>query len=223
MPDPDQSHPILGPMVGAVPAGGVAAVVRIPIPGTDNLAIELSPRNYRGPSTSTLFLQDGAGKRLLRLDYGWNPRTKAVDYHWNQKGTFADFHIPDHAPAGDWGAALYRGARAFKYLGRTLVVVGVALDVVSIVTASNPLLRTSEVAFGWGGAIAGAEALGAAGAEGGTLAEPGLGTAIGGLGGGIIGGIIGYWAGEQVGDLFYWAADTIFTRLPEVPLPAPVP
>ncbi|MGC8469277.1 MAG: hypothetical protein ACP5NI_05145 [Acetobacteraceae bacterium] len=219
MPDSDQSHPILGPMAGAVPAGGVASLIRIPIPGTDNLAIELSPRNYGGKSTSTLFLQDPAGKRLLRLDYGWNPKTKAVDFHWNQKGTFADFGIADHTPAGGFGEALYRGARAFKYLGRTLVVVGVALDVVSIVTASNPLLRTSEVAFGWAGAAAGGEAGGALGAEGGTFAEPGLGTAIGGLAGGIVGGIIGYWAGEKVGDFFYWSADTVFTRLPQTALP----
>ncbi len=54
----DQSHEI--PMSGGIPyAIGQASVVRIPIPGTDRLCIELRPRGHVPPggSTSTLFFQ----------------------------------------------------------------------------------------------------------------------------------------------------------------------
>lgn len=209
--------PVLPPWTGAVPAGGLASVIRIPIPGTNNLAIELSPRNFKGNSTSTVFIQDAVGKKVLRLDYGWNVKSQTVDYHWNQKGTFADFGIADHTTVGRAGAALYQGARVFKYAGRALVVVGVALDVYSVVTASNPLRRSTEVVSAWAGAWAGAEVAGAGGAALGSVV-PGAGTAAGGIVFAIGGGIAGYWAGSKVGAIIYdWAADTQFLPLPKMP------
>src|SRR5262245_23735215 len=122
------------PLSGGIPyAIGQASVVRIPIPGTNGLCIELTPRGWtpQGGSTSTLFFQDATGKRHLRLDYGYNVKTKTIDYHWNQKGTFNQFGIPDHAPAGTAGEIAYNAAKYFRYAGRVLVVVGVAVDVVS--------------------------------------------------------------------------------------------
>ena len=185
------------PMSGGVPyAVGQASVVRIPVPGTRGLAIELRPRGWTpaGGSTSTLFFQDPTGKRHLRLDYGYNVATKTVDYHWNQKGTFPSSAF---AITPRWGqrARAYNAAKYFRYAGRVLMVVGVAVDAVSIVQASKPLRRASEVVAGWAAAWAGCKVVGAGGAAAGLLASP-LGSAVGGIAGCIIGGIGGYYAGS---------------------------
>lgn len=207
------------PMSGGIPyALGQASVVRIPVPGTKGLCIELRPRGRvpAGGSTSTLFFQDAAGGRHLRLDYGYNVKTRTIDYHWNQKGTHADFGISDHSPAGKTGEVAYKAARYFRYAGRVLVVVGVAIDVVSIVKASNPIRRASQVVAGWAGAWAGCEVVGGGGAALGLLASP-LGSAIGGISGCIIGGIGGYYGGSAIaGEVYDWADSTFFTPLPEV-------
>jgi hypothetical protein len=202
------------PWNGAVPAGGPAAVIRIAIPEYRNLAIELSPRNFAGQSTSALFFQDLSGKRVLRLDHGYNVRTRTVDYHWTQGGTFENFGIADPTPAGAPGAALYRGARVFKYHGRTVVVVGAAGDFVSVVTASNPLRRSSQVITAWALAYAAAETTGPVGALLGTPFGP-PGVPIGGIVFAIGGGIAGYTKGEIAGaDVYDWGNGT-FQRLSE--------
>ena len=210
------------PMSGGIPyAIGQASVVRIPVPGTNGLCIELSPKGWvpQSGSTSTLFFQDPTGKRHLRLDYGYNVKTKTIDYHWNQKGTYAQFGIADHAPAGPAGEAAYKAAKYFRYAGRVLVVVGVTVDVVSIVQASRPMRRASQVVAAWAGAWAGCKVIGAGGAALGTLASP-LGTAIGGVGGCIIGGVGGYFGGSALaGEVYDWAENTFFTPLPEVAAP----
>ena len=210
------------PLSGGIPyAIGQASIVRIPVPGTNGLCIELRPRGRvpAGGSTSTLFFQDAAGGRHLRLDYGYNVKTRTIDYHWNQKGTHADFGITDHTVAGDAGEFAYKAARYFRYAGRVLVVAGVAIDVVSIVRATNPIRRASQVVAGWAGAWAGCEVVGAGGASVGLLASP-LGSAIGGVSGCIIGGIAGYYGGSAVGgEVYDWAETTIFAPLPEVDAP----
>ena len=206
------------PRSGAIPVAiALASVVRIPVPGTNGLAIELSPRGYVPPggSTSTLFFQDVTGKRHLRLDYGYNVKTKAIDYHWNQKSTFANFGVADHTTAGRVGGIAYKGMKYFRYAGRVLIVVGVAIDVVSVVQASKPLRRASEVVAGWAGAWVGCKVIGAGGAGIGTAASP-LGTAVGGIGGCIIGGIGGYLGGSLLAaDVYDWTEGTFFTKLPE--------
>ena len=208
--------------MGAIPIGlGLPSVVRIPVPGTNGLAIELSPRG-RVPatgSTSTLFFQDVSGKRHLRLDYGYNVKTKSINYHWNQSGTHASFGIADHAPVDRLGATAYQAAKYFRYAGRVLLVVGVALDVVSIVQSDRPLRRASQVVAGWAAAWAGCELVGAGGAALGTLATP-IGTAAGGVVGCVIGGIGGYYGGSVVaGDVYDWGEGTRFTELPEAAAP----
>jgi len=61
------------PLSGQIPVtGGIAAVVRIPVPGNGKLGIEFFPRNFKGDSTSTLFIQNIKGNKTLRLDYGYN-------------------------------------------------------------------------------------------------------------------------------------------------------
>lgn len=206
------------PMFGSIPvAVGAASVVRIPVPGTKGLAIELTPRGWtpKGGSTSTLFIQDVSGKRNLRLDYGYNVKTKTVNFHWNQKGTFNEFGIADHAVAGSKGSSLYSGAKYFRYGGRVLLVVGAAIDIYSIVVSSSPLRQATKVAAGWVGAWAGCKTIGAAGAAAGTFVEPGGGTAIGGIVGCAVGGFIGYVGfSEGAGLIYDWADGTIFTPIP---------
>lgn len=201
----------------AVPVGvGTASVTRIPVPGTVGLYVELSPRNYPGKSTSALFIQDNTGKRVLRLDYGKNPKTGNVDYHWNQKGTFKDFGIQDHTTVGSAGEALYKGAKYLKWGGRVFLVAGVAMDAYSIVVAKKKWRQVVKVASGWAGAEAGCLLVGGEGAGGGTLVEPGGGTAVGALLGCAVGGIVGYagfsWAAGQTYD---YVEETFFEPLPE--------
>jgi hypothetical protein len=147
-----------------------------------------------------------------------------VDYHWNQKGTFDTFGIADHMTVGKGGAALYRSAQALRYAGRVLLVVGVAIDAVSIVQADRPLRRATQVvsawAAAWAAAWAGAESAGALGAAVGTAAEPGGGTVVLGVIFAIGGGVAGYWVGEKAGaDIYDWG-DAIFAPLPRAPLDA---
>jgi hypothetical protein len=196
------------PLDGEIPfVVGIAAIIRIPVPGTNGLAIELGPRGWtpKGGSTSTLFIQDAVGKRNLRLDYGFNVKTGTVNYHWNQKGTFPNFGITDHATVGTVGRVAYKTARYFKYAGRTLLVVGLVLDAYSIVTASKPLRQAAKVASGWAGAWVGCKVVGAGGAWVGTAVTPGIGTAVGGVAGCIAGGFIGYeGASRAAGRLYDW-------------------
>jgi hypothetical protein len=195
---------------------GVASTARIPVPGT-KLFVELSPRGWvpKGGSTSALFIQDATGKKVLRLDYGYNKTTGAVDYHWNQKGTFAEFGITDHASAGASGEVLFKGAKFLKYGGRALLVVGIAMDAYSIVVAKKRMRAVVRVAAGWAGAEGGAVVLGEWGAGIGTAIEPGGGTAVGAFVFGVIGGAGGYfgasWAAEKTYD---WVEDTFFEPVP---------
>ena len=211
------------PQSGKVPVAiGMVSVVRIPVPGSEGLCIELSPRGYvpAGGSTSTLFFQDKSGRRHLRLDYGYNVKTRTIDYHWNQKGTHSVFGLTDHSRAPRSGAALYHGARYFRYAGRVLIVAGAAVDLVSIARSNRPLRRATEVATAWASAWVGCKIVGGAGAGTGTLVAPGPGTAVGGIAGCIIGGVGGYIGGESFGGQVYdWAEGTVFTALAEEPHP----
>lgn len=209
-------------MSGGVPYSiGQASVVRIPVPGTEGLCIELKPRGFvpQGGSTSTLFIQDSKGARHLRLDYGYNIRTKTVDYHWNQKGVHANFGITDHTTVGRGGQAVYKAAKYFKYAGRVIIVTAVALDVVSIVRASKPPRRASEVVTGWALAWVGCKAGGATVGAVGTFATP-IGTAIGGVIGWIVVGAGGYYADSAIGgEVYDWAEGTFFSPVPEIAQP----
>ena len=196
----------------------MAAVARIPVPGSNGLFIELKPRGWtpKGGSTSQVFIQDTAGRRVLRLDYGYNIKTGQVDYHWNQKGTFEAFGIADHQLAGPAGELLYKGARYLRYGGRVLLVIGIAEDVYSIVVAKQRLRQVARVAAGWAGSWAGCEVVGGLGTAGGTAVTPGIGTAIGGVGGCIVGGTAGYFgASWAAGHVYDWVEETYFEPLPE--------
>ncbi len=197
---------------GSLPfVGGLSSVVRIPVPGSKGLFVELKPRGFvpASGSTSTLFIQDSTGRKHLRLDYGYNKTTGKIDYHWNQKGTHAKFGIPDHQPAGKGGKPLYQGAKYLRYGGKILIVAGIAADAYSIVVAKNKVRQVTIVAAGWGGAWAGCKVIGGIGAAGGTVLEPGGGTAVGGVGGCIVGAIGGAWGAS-------WAAEKIYDTVEEL-------
>lgn len=194
------------PMIGSVLVGpGIASYARIPVPGTQGLVLSLRPPpNWRGSSTSTIFIQnpDDArfGKPFLRLDYGPNKSTRAIDYHWNIDGKAARQAFPgitNHMPAGATGETIYKAARAFRVAGR-----------VFIVTA-------------WEAASVLATQVGRAGAAVGTMVEPGGGTMIGGGIGAIVGGFIGYTtANAAAGVLYDWAENTHFIPAPEIAAPS---
>lgn len=221
------------PWSGSIPVvAGAPSVVRIPIPGAHRLAVELRARDpfWKGKSTSTLFIQDPTGKKkLLRLDYGPNPTTGGIDYHWNRKGLGNDPRfgrigsvdpLADHTVVGGAGRFAYRAARAYRWAGGVLLVIGIVVDGISIVEADQPIRRATQVASAWALAWAGCRVGGYVGGGIGTAVEPGLGTAGGAFLGCIVGGYGGYRAGEAVGDVVYqWAEHTRFTRLTEVPLP----
>lgn len=211
------------PMAGA----GAGSVLRIPVPGTQGLCIQLdAPGGYKG-STSTLFFVENPGKkfgRQLRLDYGpykLPSGQQAVGYHWNQSQTHQVFGLSDHAPATGVSPSLYRAARYYRYAGRFLGIAGVTLDAVSIVQADKPLRRATEVVAGWAGAWAGCKVVGAGGGAAGFWAGSefpivgnAAGAAIGSIGGCILGGAGGYWVGSTVAGIAYdWAEDTNFRPL----------
>ncbi|PCE29116.1 hypothetical protein [Burkholderia ubonensis] len=208
------------PTSGSIPYSiGIAGVVRIPIPGTPRLGIKLRPCGAipKNGSTSTLFFQDISGRKHLRLDYGYNVQTKTVDYHWNQRGTHERFGIADHTPVGQGGATVYRSAKYFRHAGRVLAIVDVSIDVVSIVVASRPIRRASEVVTGLALSWAGCKATGAAGALAGTPAAP-FGVAAGGLAGCVVGGYIGYQIGSVLGGAVFDWSDATFSPLPQARL-----
>ena len=211
-----------GVVSGSIAVGaGMPSVVRIPVPGTDGLHVELTPRGWipRGGSTSTLFIQDIGGRRQLRLDYGRNRSTGNVEFHWNQEGVHRYFGIENHTPAGPRGAALYYGARYYRYAGRTFLVVGAAADMYSIVVAERRWRQVAVVASGWVGAWAGCKLAGAGGAVVGSGA-PGAGTAIGGIIGCAAGGIGGYFGASWVAaETYDYVEETYFGAVPEIQPP----
>ena len=204
------------PLAGKILFGlGAASVVRIPVPGTNGLAIEFSARGWvpKTGSTSSIFVQDLTGKRHLRLDYGFNKNSKLFEWHWNQKGVAETFGITNHTSVGPVEQALGNTAKYYKYVGRTFLVLGAAADIYSIVTSSTPLRRTVQVAAGWAGAAAGCKVAGAGGAAGGLFFSP-VGSIVGGVVGCAIGGFLGYMTAEAVAGYIYdWVQGTIFREL----------
>ena len=216
-----------GVVSGSIAVGaGMPSVVRIPVPGMDGLHVELRPRyrpdrrhRPRGGSTSTLFIQDINARHQLRLDYGYNPSTNRFDFHWNHESAYRYFGIQNHTPVGPGGAALYHGARYYRYLGRTLLVLGAAADMYSIVAAERRWRQVAVVASGWVGAWAGCKLAGAGGAVFGSGA-PGAGTAIGGIVGCAAGGIGGYFGASWVAaETYDYVEETYFGRVPEIQPP----
>jgi hypothetical protein len=212
---------------GVLVGPGNIAFIRIPIPGSQNLYLELNPPPYwKGSSSSAIFMHDasidGKGERSLRLDYGFNKATGRVDYHWNRTGagTYDYFKIKNHEAAGATGAVLYRTARAFRYVGRTITIVGKVADVTSIVTASDPVRRAVQVASAWRVSKMTAVRFGSACAAVGKNVGGVRGAAIGGIVCGVVGGVVGYYAGEKISGYVYDETEQIvISRWTEIMVP----
>ena len=218
----DATEIAVPPLHGEIPAAlGIGAAIRIPIPATHGLAVEFRPRwptqwRPKGGTTSSIHFQDRTGRRHLRLDYGYNARSKSWEFHWNQKGTKAVFGIENHVPLGESGRTFYLATKSYKYFGRVLVLVGAALDGISIVQASQPIRRATEVVSAWALAWVGCRVGGSAGAAL-TLAAGPAALAAGGIGGCIIGADLSYRAGAALGARVYqWLDGTSFRSLPEM-------
>ena len=136
----------------------------------------------------------------------------------DQKGTYGTYGINDHSPAGSVGAKAYNIAKYFKYAGRLFVLVGVGVDMISIVRSSSPMRKATEVVSAWALAWAGCKVVGAGGAAAGALATP-VGSAVGGVGGCIIGGYLGYRAGSAIGNVVYDWGEASFHPVPQIAAP----
>ncbi|MFZ2486841.1 MAG: hypothetical protein WAZ19_01865, partial [Anaerolineae bacterium] len=99
----------------------------------------------------------------------------------------------DHMRIPAWAQRL-GSTSLLKGVGRATLILGLAIDTYTVVTASEDQRggAIGGVVGGWGGALAGA-AIGSA-------ICPGIGTVIGGLIGGFAGGWAGEWAGGQLID-----------------------
>lgn len=194
--------------------GSLVSVVRIPVPITgQNLYLELRPRNFKGQSTSAIFIQD-VNKRHVRLDYGYNKSTGQIDYHWHQaKGLSETFKVTNHLPTGHWGKWLYRVGKTTKYVGTTFVVFAVVTDMIDIVIAEKPLQQLSKVAGAWSTAFIGCQRMGALGSRLGFRINPLFGTILGGGLGCIMGSMGGHFLGDWAGNKAYHLAETYYYRV----------
>jgi hypothetical protein len=95
---------------------------------------------------------------------------------------------------------------AGKVAGRGLIVVGIALDAVSIYSAYEEEggfgKKTKEAVGGAAGGLAGGIAGAEIGAMIGTAICPGVGTVVGGIVGGVIGGLAGSGIGKSIAGWF---------------------
>ncbi|MDW8244744.1 MAG: RHS repeat-associated core domain-containing protein, partial [Thermogemmata sp.] len=128
----------------------------------------------------------GRWQRSFHFDVP-HPNTRYNYPHINAE--FGPLRRFNHTRIPDW---LYRfgSTNALRTVARGTVVVGVAVDTYTIVTAPQGQRGQAigGTVGGWGGAAAGAAI--------GSKICPGVGTVIGGLIGGFSGGAIGSWIGS---------------------------
>ena len=204
-----------GPSEGSIPlAAGIGGAMQIPIWGSSGYAIRLRPY-YPGTTSSFLFIQGPRRNRFLRLDYGHNIASGSIDYHWNQRGSSAQFGgTTNHMTIPrSQGHVAWVTARTLRVAGRPLILVAAALDAISIVRASDPLRRATEVAAGWAGAAAGCRVAGGVAGRVGMLSGNPLVAAGAGIGGCLVGAFVGYWAAERAASAVYgWVQGTRFLQ-----------
>lgn len=130
----------------------------------------------------------GRWQRSFHFD---GPHGKIAFPHFNAE--IGPLKALNHQRIPGWMHRLGRTS-VLRGIGKATVVLGLALDTYTLVTAA-PDERGGAiggVAGGWGGAFAGAAI--------GTAICPGVGTVIGGVIGGIAGGLAGEWAGHELFD-----------------------
>ncbi len=130
----------------------------------------------------------GRWQRSFHFD---GPHGKITYPHFNAEiGPLRAFN---HQRVPSWMQKI-GGSSVLRGVGKATLVLGLAVDAYTIVTAA-PDQRGGAiggVAGGWGGALGGAAI--------GSFICPGVGTVIGGVIGGIAGGLAGEWAGHELFD-----------------------
>jgi len=195
------------PVSGKIPfAVGQTSAVRIPVPGTRGLCLELSARG-RVPgcgSASTLFVRHPAGHLQSRLDFAYNRRSRTIDFQWSQNAALPSFVSGGQAqPIVPW-LVPHSPRKCYRYAGRALLVGGVVADTVSIVQASTPLRSASGTVREWC-----ARWLGPSSTPGCTPLASALDCVIAALSGLTT-------PAELALQVYDWAESTLFTPLDEV-------
>jgi WXG100 family type VII secretion target len=127
----------------------------------------------------------GRWQRSFHLD---GPHGKVTFPHFNAEiGPLKAFN---HQRIPNWMHGLGKTS-VLRGIGKATLVLGLALDTYTIVTAPEDQRggAIGGVAGGWAGALGGAAI--------GSMICPGLGTVIGGVVGGVAGGLAGEWAGHK--------------------------
>jgi hypothetical protein len=130
------SHQTLDFATDAMQGVAAARVVRIPVPGTPGMFIQIAPRGG-APQARALFLQT-AGDHNLRLNYEYQVKTQSVDYHWEagKEATLSGF------------TDLKRATKYFIHAGVMMVASGSVADIHSIVVARYRR-QESRISAGW--------------------------------------------------------------------------
>lgn len=126
----------------------------------------------------------GRWQRSFHLD---GPHGKVTFPHFNAEiGPLKAFN---HQRIPNWMQGIGKTS-VLRGIGKATLVLGLALDTYTIVTAPEDQRggAIGGVAGGWAGALGGAAI--------GSMICPGVGTVIGGVVGGIAGGLAGEWAGH---------------------------
>jgi len=180
------------------------------------------PTSFKG-STSVLFIYQKSNPNIMyRLDYGPivkgpNATTASV-WHHNLKRVQQrlDLSVANHS-VGRGASAAGRAITIYKWGGRAMFAVGVAISAVDIYNAEDKQREIIVQLGGWTGAVAG----GVLGVKGGAWVGGGVGVwfggagaapgaVIGGFAGGLVGGAAGFFGGSKVTRYVY---DTYFVPL----------
>lgn len=199
---------------------------------TDFLQSEYTHINLEFKETASgKFLRlgaDGESQKLLRLDkhsYRGKDGIYVKDYYHFNIDTLPDASPRqiklakklDHIEISEEAYNLLKNfdntAKVVRIAGRTLLVVGIVADTISLGQAINEDLNDADkkigkrtytevarIGGGWAGAIAGAKAGAVIGGMAGSSALPGAGTVIGAAGGALILGIIGGLGGSALAE-----------------------
>lgn len=119
-------------------AVGHSRYVRLPVPHTLDLWLELRPKTPVPAcgAASSLLLRHAARCLELRLDFAYSKRTRSVDFHWcTEPKDPARGAGPGFTP---W-LVPHAASRCFRQAGRVLTVTGVLADQVRLLRSDAAL------------------------------------------------------------------------------------
>lgn len=150
-------------------------------------------RQEYGERVKELDPTDKAGRKALKEEIrGKTPKT-VLDFIESARPS-TDAKPGSGGTANRSNAAVDALGKGFKYVGRGLIAIDLAIQATEVYRSNNKPLALMRS----GGEILGGLGGGAAGAFGGSFVAPGPGTVAGGLLGGAVGGAAGSAAGEKL-------------------------